>query len=61
MRMKQAKITKKKNLPGEGLLGQCYLEQDFYWFSDFPRNYVKIASGLGEANAESMLLSLPCF
>ena len=45
---------RRKNLPsqfrlGEGLVGQCALEKKRILVSDVPTDYVRIASGLGEA------------
>lgn len=41
---------------GEGLIGQCYLEEDAIYLTDIPSNYVRITSGLGEAAPTALLL-----
>lgn len=43
-------------LPGEGLVGQSYLERDYIYMTDIPQHYVKITSGLGEATPTSLLI-----
>lgn len=35
--------------PGQGLIGQCYLEAESIILTDVPENFVRITSGLGEA------------
>ena len=41
---------------GEGLVGQCQLEQKILVLNDLPDGYVKISSGSGAAQARSLIL-----
>ena len=41
---------------GEGLLGQCINDKDYVYLDDIPDNYIKITSGLGDANPKSILI-----
>ena len=50
------KVREKKVAFGEGLVGQCYLEQDIVYLTTVPSNYITITSGLGEATPTSVLL-----
>ncbi|MBC8112440.1 MAG: GAF domain-containing protein [Verrucomicrobia bacterium] len=51
------KFLEKRVEIGEGLLGQCYLEQQPLYLSRIPDNYLSITSGLGEANPRFLLIS----
>lgn len=42
--------------PGQGLVGQCQLEQRLIVMSDLPDGYVRITSGSGSASARSLML-----
>jgi len=50
------KFISKQLKPGEGLVGQCYLEGDVIHLVEIPEEYTEIASGLGEAAPKSLLL-----
>ena len=41
---------------GEGLVGQCVLERERILLTEVPENYVKIASGLGEATPRNIVV-----
>lgn len=41
---------------GEGLVGQCWQEGDVIFLTDVPDNYIKISSGLGDANPTCILI-----
>ncbi|BDD06936.1 GAF domain-containing protein [Aureibacter tunicatorum] len=43
--------------PGEGLIGQIYLERDLIYMTDVPENFVKITSGLGDSTPKSLVLA----
>lgn len=41
---------------GEGLAGQCWQERDVVFLTDVPNNYIRITSGLGDANPTCVLI-----
>ena len=42
--------------PGQGLVGQCYLEKDLTYMTQVPDGYTYITSGLGESTPRSLIL-----
>ena len=50
------KFIEKTFAPGEGLLGQAYLERERLYYQDVPTDYVKITSGLGQSTPTSLLI-----
>lgn len=50
------KFLNQKIHRGEGLAGQAWQEGDIIYLTDVPQNYVKITSGLGDANPTSILI-----
>ncbi len=50
------KYLEQSFLPGQGIVGQTYLEGVPFYMTDVPADYVKITSGLGEATPTSLLV-----
>lgn len=50
------KFVDQKIYKGEGLSGQVWQEMDTIYLTDVPDNYIKITSGLGDANPKSVLI-----
>ncbi len=50
------KFTEKRIAPGQGLVGQCYLEKDTIHLKKVPQHYTTITSGLGEATPDNLII-----
>jgi PAS domain S-box-containing protein len=50
------KYVDQKIHKGEGLAGQVWQELDIIYLTEVPDNYIKITSGLGDANPKSVLI-----
>jgi PAS domain S-box-containing protein len=50
------KFMNQKIHRGEGLAGQAWQEGDIVFLTEVPQNYVRITSGLGDANPTSVLI-----
>jgi PAS domain S-box-containing protein len=50
------KFLDHKIYKGEGLAGQAWQEGDIVYLTEVPQNYIRIASGLGDANPTSVLI-----
>src|SRR5258706_8679455 len=52
---KKKYVNQKVHL-GEGLTGQAWQEGDVIYLTDVPSNYIRITSGLGDANPNAVLI-----
>ncbi|MFM9836697.1 MAG: PAS domain S-box protein [Cyclobacteriaceae bacterium] len=50
------KFLEKRVAVGEGLIGQCFLEQDIIYMTTVPKDYIAITSGLGESTPSAVIL-----
>jgi PAS domain-containing protein/HAMP domain-containing protein len=50
------KFINQKIHKGEGLVGQAWQEMDVIYLTDVPNDYIKITSGLGDANPNCILI-----
>lgn len=50
------KYLQKRIQPGQGMVGQVYLERKYVYTNKIPQDYIKITSGLGVANPKYLLL-----
>ncbi|EMR00693.1 GAF domain-containing protein [Cesiribacter andamanensis] len=50
------KYREQRLQPGEGLIGQCYLERESVYITDVPQGYTHITSGLGDATPSAILI-----
>ena len=50
------KFLNQKIHRGEGLSGQAWQEMDMIYLTEVPQNYIRITSGLGDANPTSILI-----
>jgi methyl-accepting chemotaxis protein len=50
------KFLEKTIEPGEGLVGQAYVEKETIYLTEVPEHYVSITSGLGESNPKCIVI-----
>lgn len=54
--MDTKKYNQKTYRPGEGLVGQTFLEEDYIYLLEIPENYISITTGIGETSPKAILL-----
>lgn len=52
----RSKHISQRIAPGEGLIGQAYLEKETIYLREVPDNFVRITSGLGDSNPRFILI-----
>ncbi|HEY3405299.1 MAG TPA: GAF domain-containing protein [Ohtaekwangia sp.] len=52
----RTKHFSKTVVPGEGLIGQTFLEKQTVYLKEVPENFIRITSGLGDANPKHILI-----
>lgn len=52
----RVKVFEQEIQKGDGLVGQCWQENDTLYVNDVPQDYVTITSGLGAANPKCILI-----
>lgn len=53
---KQRSLQHQHIRPGEGVVGQAWLERDLRYMKQVPQDYISITSGLGEATPRSLIV-----
>ena len=51
------KFAEKQIMPGEGLVGTCFLEGEPIYMTDLPEGYITITSGLGDDTPRALLVT----
>lgn len=52
----RSKFLEMKVKPGQGLVGQCWLEKQIIFMTDIPKGYMNISSGLGDSSPSSIVI-----